>query len=156
MVVKKIEPLIWHGYEYVYREKSSDWYWAVTIIAVSMAITSLLFGNLLFSVLILIGFFTLMLYAKRKPQLHQIKIDERGIEEGRLRYSHSSIESFWVEDRFGEAKIILKSKKKTLPYIVIPIIDVDPELVRDYIRKYVREEEHGEPLAKQIMEYLGF
>jgi len=156
MVVKKAEPLVWHAHEYVYREKSSDWYWAVSIIAVSMAITSMLFNNLLFSILILLGFFTLMLYARRKPLLHQIKIDNRGVEEGRLHYLYSSLDSFWVEDRFGEAKIILKSKKKTMPYIVIPIFDIDSETVRDYLHKYLKEEEHSEPLAKQIMEYLGF
>ena len=150
------EPITWQAHEYVHREKSSDWYWAVGIITVSMAITAILFNNVLFAVFILLAFFTLMMYSRRKPELLDIKIDERGVQEGNLRYHYGSIESFWVEDRYGEAKLIMKSKKKAMPYITIPIFDVDAGVVRDHIKRHVREEEHAEPLAKQIMEYLGF
>ncbi|MEK7574614.1 MAG: hypothetical protein AAB511_00065 [Patescibacteria group bacterium] len=156
MASVKKEPLVWEAYEYTYREKTTDWYWAVSIIAVSMAVTSILFNNLLFAIFIVLSFFTLMIYAKRKPHLLEVLLDERGIQEGKIRYSYSSIESFWVEDRFGDHKIIMKSKKKTMPYIVVPIIDVDPNLVHDHLKKYLPEEEHSEPMAKRIMEYLGF
>ncbi len=152
----KQEPLVWHVHEYVYREKSPDWYWAVGIIAVSMAVTAVLFNDVLFAVFIALAFVVLMMYSKRKPHLQQIRIDDRGIEEGRVHYHYSTLDSFWVEDRYGEQKIILKSKKKTMPYIVIPIIDVDANEVRDRIRAHVPEEEHAEPVAHRIMEYLGF
>ena len=154
--IKQKEALVWTAYEYVYREKSADWYWAVGIIAVSMATTSILFNNLLFAIFIILSLFTLLLYAKHKPKLIQIKIDERGIEEGKLRYPFGALESFWVEDQFGDAKIILKSVKKTSPYIIVPIENIDPELVRERLRKHLPEEEHNEPLSKKIMEYLGF
>lgn len=150
------EPITWQAYEYVYREKSTDWYWAVGIISVSMAITSILFNNVLFAVFILLAFFILMVYSKRKPEIINIKLDERGVQEGNLHYHYGSIESFWVEDRYGETKLIMKSKKKAMPYITIPIFDVDASIVRNHIKRHVREEEHSEPLAKQIMEYLGF
>lgn len=156
MANAKKEPLVWHAHEYVYRERSADWYWAVGIIAVSLAVTSILFNNVLFAVVIVLAFFVLMIYAKRKPHLLQIKIDDRGITEGKIHYHFSAIDSFWVEDRFGDHKLILKSKKKTLPYIIIPIIDTNAEDVREMVKKYVPEEEHQEPLGKQIMEYLGF
>ncbi|MBI2476375.1 MAG: hypothetical protein HYV67_03985 [Candidatus Taylorbacteria bacterium] len=156
MTPAKKEPLVWETFEYVYREKSADWYWAVSIIAVSMAVTSVLFNNVLFAIFIALSFFTLMLYAKRKPHLLQIRLDERGIQEGRARHPYSSIESFWVESRFGDFKIIIKSKNKASPYIIIPIEDVNADEVRNHLKKYLPEEEHSEPLAKRIMEYLGF
>ena len=156
MAVPKREPLVWQAYEYFYREKSTDWYWAVGIIAVSVAITSILFNNVLFAVFILLAFFTLMMYSKRRPELIEIRVDDRGVQEGSLRYHYSSLESFWVEDRYGETKLIMKSKKKAMPYITIPIFDVDANDVRNHMKRHVREEEHAEPLAKQIMEYLGF
>lgn len=156
MAASKKPPIIWHAHEYVHREKSADWYWAVGIIAVSMAVTAVLFNNVLFAIFIILSFFILMFYAKRKPALLQIKLDERGIEEGRERYPYSTIESFWVEDQFGEFKIIIKSKKKVLPYIVIPINDVGADAVRDHLKRFLPEEEHNEPLAKRVMEYLGF
>lgn len=153
---KQNEHLIWTTLEYPYREKSSDWYWAVGIIAVSMAITSILFENLLFAVFIILSLFTLLLYSKHRPSQIEVKIGDRGIEEGKLRYPYRSLESFWVEDRYGEAKLILKSLRKTLPYITITIEGVESDTVRDHLRKYLPEEEHHEPLSKKIMEYLGF
>lgn len=148
--------MVWHAYEYVYREKSADWFWAVGIIAVSMAVTAILFNDLLFAIFIVLAFFALMLYAKRPPDLIQIKIDHRGVQEGRAHYLFSSLESFWVEDRFGEVKIIMRSKKKTMPYIVVPVEEVGADDVRDHLRRHLPEEEHSEPLAKKIMEFLGF
>ena len=155
-MAKTYEPIVWETPEYVYREKSADWYWAIGIIAVSVAVTSVLFNNILFAIFIALSFFTLMLYAKRKPHLLQIKIDNRGVQVGRVKYPHSSIESFWVEDRFGDDKIIMKSRKLTMPYIVIGIEDMNAETVRNYLRKFLTEEEHAEPLARRVMEYLGF
>jgi len=150
------EPIVWQAYEYIHQEKTADWYWAVSIIAISMAVTSVLFGNVLFAIFLVLAFFMLMIYARRKPKLIKIKLDDRGITEGHIHYHYSTIESFWVEDRFGDFKLILKSKRKTLPYIIIPISDVSTDDVRDHIKKYVSEEEHAEPIAKKIMEYLGF
>ena|SRR3989338_1190873 len=155
-MAKVREPIIWETPEYAYRERSTDWYWAVGIIAVSMAVTSILFNNVLFAIFIALSFFTLMLYAKRKPLTLQIKIDERGIQVGHVKYPYSTIESFWVEDRFGEDKIIMKSKKLTMPYIVISIEDAEVDAVRDHLKKFLPEEEHTEPLARRVMEYLGF
>jgi len=155
-MVKLREPIVWEAYEYIYREKSADWYWAVGIIAFTMAVTSILFNNVLFAIFIVLSFFTLMMFSKRKPHLLEIKLDERGIQEGKIRYPYSTLESFWVEDRYGDFKIIMKSKKKTMPYIVIPIIDVEPESVHTHLKRYLPEVEHTEPLAKRVMEYLGF
>ncbi|MES2087976.1 MAG: hypothetical protein V4467_03205 [Patescibacteria group bacterium] len=148
--------LEWEAYEYNYTEKSADWYWAVGIIAVSVAITAVLFNNVLFAIFIILSLCTLMLYANRKPNLLPIKLDNRGIQEGKIRYLYSSIESFCVEDQHVEHKIILKSKKKLLPYIVIPIRDIPADTVHDHLKKYLPEEEHSEPLAKRVLEYLGF
>ncbi len=153
---KQNQPLVWTTLEYPYREKSSDWYWAVGIIAVSMAITSILFENLLFAIFIILSLFTLLLYSKHRPSVIEVKIGDKGIEEGKLKYPYRNLESFWVEDRYGESKLILKSLKKTLPYITITIEEISSDTVRDRLRKYLPEEEHTEPLSKKIMEYLGF
>lgn len=150
------EALVWQTSEYAYREKGPDWYWAVGIIAVSLAVTSVLFGNLLFAAFIILSLFTLLLYSKHKPKIVEIKIDQRGVREGKLQYPYRELESFWVEDRYGEEKLILKSLRKVLPYAIIQIEEVGAEAVRDILKKYLPEEEHHEPLSKKIMEYLGF
>lgn len=155
-MIKRKEPIVWEAFEYVHREKSTDWYWAVSIIAVSVAVTSILFNNILFAIFIILSFIVLMIYANKKPAILSIQLDERGIQEGRVRYPYSSIESFWIEDQFDVFKLILKTKKKVLPYVIIPINDIDPNIVHNHLKKYLVEEEHSEPITKRLMEYLGF
>lgn len=148
--------LSWETPEYVHTEKSADWYWAVGIIAISVATTAVLFDNTIFGIFIILSLATLMLYANRKPDILKIRIDERGIQDGPTRYPYSSLESFCIEDQEIEHKIILKSKKKLQPYIVIPIRDVSADDVHKQLKRFLREDEHTEPLAKRIVEYLGF
>ncbi|MCR4311201.1 MAG: hypothetical protein NUV54_01370 [Candidatus Taylorbacteria bacterium] len=156
MVVSKKEPIIWHAHEYTHREKSSDWYWAVSITSFSIATAAILFNNVLFAVLIVLAFFILMMYSKRKPNLLEIKLDERGIIWGHTHHLFNGIDSFWVEDRFGNPRLIIKAKNKVVRYIVMPIIDVPADEVRDHLKRHLKEVEHHEPIAKQLMEYLGF
>ncbi|MFZ3043564.1 MAG: hypothetical protein WA058_00430, partial [Minisyncoccia bacterium] len=53
----------WEGREYDHGSKSADWYWALGIVAIASAIASVLFGNYLLAVLIVIAAATLALHA---------------------------------------------------------------------------------------------
>ena len=156
MVPQKKEPIVWYAHEYVHREKSSDWYWAVSITAVSIATASILFNNVLFAILIVLAFLILMTYSKREPSVLEVKIDDRGLTNGPSHYHYSTLESFWVEDRFGNTKLIVKSKQRIMPYIIIPVVDIDPDEIRGHMKRHLKEKEHHEPIPRQIMEYLGF
>ena len=152
------EPLRWQAHEYDHFERSTDWYWAVSIITFSIIVLSIIFNDYLFAVVTLIGVFTLVLYTYRKPRLISYEINKKGIVIEKTLYPYVTIESFWVADHheFVEPKLILKSAKVVMPYIVIPIKDVDPDEVHGILQTVLAEEEHFEPLAHKIMEYLGF
>ena len=149
-------PLRWQAFEYVHREKSSDWFWAVGIISVSIAATAIIFNNLLFAILIIVGAFALCLFAARKPLRMNFEINDRGILVERVQYPYSSLESFWVEENLGHPKILVKSSKMMMPYIILPIEEIEPATIREYLSEKLPEVEHREPLLQQIMEYLGF
>jgi len=144
----------WQAFEYKHQTKSADWFWIVWILAIGIAITSYLFNNLLFGMFILISAFSLSLYASRKPDLLNFVLSEKGFFiKGKL-VPFSAIQSFWVEEN---QKIILQSKTKTIPYIIIPLAeDIDEEEVREYLLKHLEEEEHHETLFQKIFEKLGF
>ena len=71
----------------------------------------------------------------------------------------ATIASFWIDEyESGMAKLILKSTKKAMVYIIVPLV---PEVRADEVRHFffqhnVAEVEHHEPISQQIMEYLGF
>lgn len=155
MASKAIE---WKALEHAHYEHSREWYWAVGIIAVSGAILALYFGNIILAILISITGFTSILHAHTKPRILKYRISRRGIQAGGTAYPYSILQSFWVIDEEINDRIILKSQKILLPYIVIPFDStvIDPDTIREYLLEYLDEEEMDEPISQKIMERLGF
>jgi len=148
--------LKWNTFEYEPYKKGSDWYWMVGIISISIVVISLIFNNILFGLFVLLGTFTLVLYASRVPSIISIEITKSGITMGKYRFPYSSLESFWVETEEGRPRIILKSKKILMPHHTIFTETIDPEIVRDFLAEYLTEEEQSEPVHQQIMDRFGF
>ncbi|MEX0652468.1 MAG: hypothetical protein WD509_02970 [Candidatus Paceibacterota bacterium] len=153
-----METIRWQGYEYTHHEKSGDWFWALGIIALSSAITAIIFKNILFALLILIGAFTLALFASKKPHLNHFEITRRGVTINNTLYSFSSLESFWIdEDEHGHHTLLLKSQHLLTPFIIIPLhTDADPEDVRNLLLTKLEEEELEEPVLHRVLEFFGF
>lgn len=146
----------WEAYEYNHKEKGSDWFWAVGIMAFSLAAAAIIFNNVIFGIFIILSAFTLCLFAARKPAIINIEINAKGIIVDKRIYLYNALDKFYVsEDNHGNV-IILKSKKSVLPYVIVPAGEIDPEEIKDFLLKYLDEEEMSIPLTDTIMEYLGF
>ncbi|MES3006087.1 MAG: hypothetical protein V4664_04025 [Patescibacteria group bacterium] len=156
----KLRPaIIWETHEYLFQEKTTDWYWAAGIISVSLAVLSIFFGNVLLALLILIGGFALCVFGARRPNHLRFEINHTGLLIDRTLYPYKTLDSFWVENNIHldlHSKVIFKSKRIVTPLIVIPLEEVDPEMLRDFLLDHLPEEEHSEPLAQKLLELLGF
>jgi len=150
------EDITWQAPEFNYTPKGPDWYWTVGIIALTLIVIAILSGNLLFAFVLLVGSTALSYQASRKPGLAEFAVNNHGVRVNETLYPYSDVESFWVEDNPHEQKLILQSQKLLMPYIIIPIVDVDPQELRHYLLQFIPEEHHKEPLSQKIMEYLGF
>ena len=149
--------IAWQTFEYQSRARGGDWFWAVGIIALAAAVTSILFKNFLFGILIIIATFTLMLQAARKPRLLRFEINQTAITAGQIAYPLSSLESFWLDEKTpADIRLLLKSKNLTAMLIAIPIGDTKPQTVKDFLSGRLAEEELHEPLSQKIMEAFGF
>ncbi|HEY4517459.1 MAG TPA: hypothetical protein VJI74_01035 [Candidatus Paceibacterota bacterium] len=149
--------LTWSGYEYAFRHRSPDWYWALAILALAGATTAFIFNNALFAIIILLGAFVLALHAAKKPTSIQFTVTERGILINRALYPFETLDSFWVskEEDTPEPRLIVKSKKIFMPYIVLPLT-VPHEKIEEFLLLKLKKEEHHEPMAHRLMEYVGF
>ena len=96
------------------------------------------------------------MYAARKPSLINIELNDKGIVVDKYIYPYQNIEKFWVEERRSGNTLIVKSIQKTLPHTTISAGQVEPELIRGYLSRRIKEEEMTEPFVQTIMEYLGF
>jgi hypothetical protein len=148
--------ITWQAPDFIKQEKSTDWYWIVGVITVTLSVTGFVFGNVLFGILVIIASVALTLQSSREPEIREFTVNQRGVKIDNILYPYSTLKSFWVENNPHEQKILLQSERALMPYIVIPIENIDPENIRDYMIKFVPEEEHQEPLMQKVMEYLGF
>ncbi len=149
-------PLEWRALEHHHEEKSNDWFWAVGIVAVSIAVTAIIWGNLLFGILILVATFSLILHAVRQPKIHDIKIDGRGITIDSFHYPYKSIDSFYVNVHENPPVLLLKSQRFFMPILVIRLDEIHPDDVHEYLKEMLYEDELREPLLQKVAERFGF
>lgn len=148
--------LKWSAPEYHHYKRSNDWFWAVGIIVISIAILAFVFGNGLFGILILLSAGVLIFFVLREPNDIQYEINTRGVVVGNDLHPYLTIESFWTETRFGDPKLIIKSKKAVMPFIIIPVHEESIDEIANTLRNFLEEKELAEPASHKIMEYLGF
>jgi hypothetical protein len=151
------DPLKWQAPEYHHYQRSTDWFWAVGIITVCISILAFIFDNALFGILILLSAGILVFYVLRAPEDVDYEINKKGVVIGKELHPYLTIEAFWLEtDNNIESKIILKSKRSFLPYIIIPIHKDNADEIASVLRNSLEEKELSEPVAHKVMEYLGF
>ena len=148
----------WQEHEHHHHHRSNDWFWIVGTIAIVGAILTTYFGNIILALLIVFAGFTALLHGHSKPKIIDFKITRRGVQAGDSMFPYSTLESFWVIDEAVDDRIILRSKKFMMPYIVLPFdsTKTDPDEIREYLLEYLDEEEMDEPVLQRVMENLGF
>jgi hypothetical protein len=147
----------WDAHEYEHKERSSDWFWAVGILSVSIAVAAVIFGNVIFGVFILSAVFALALFINREPDNVHIIVDEKGIAKDRIRYPYSTLQSFWIDTDHSHPKILLSSEKIFMPLIIIPLGNgVDAENLHQKLILNLQEKYHSLPFVEKFIESLGF
>lgn len=154
--MKTFSPIHWIAYEYEYRERSSDWFWAVGIITLGASVTSIIAGNVLFAIVILLGGFTLSMFATRAPKAYDTVVNDEGVRIGSLLYPYRLLESFWIEND-KTPRLFLKSQKLVLPFIIITI-DEEVNLIelQELLSQNIPEVFHSESPFEKLFERLGF
>lgn len=149
-------PLRWMAYEHEHIERGSDWFWALGIIAVSAALTSILFANVLFALLIIVAASTIALVARHPHELHEFEISEKGIRTGMTMHPYENIISYWIDEEGDQPLLLIDTTALMAPNLVIPLEDIPPESVREFFTERVEEIPMKEALPHKIMEFLGF
>lgn len=144
----------WSAYEHEHIERGSDWFWALGIIAVATAVTSILFGNVLFAILIITAAITLAVIARKSPLLAEFEISDDGIRVGDDMHAYEEILSFWVDDTKERPLLLVDTVKFMYPNLIIPV-EIEPNLVRAYLRERVAEVPMKEPFSHKVLEFFG-
>jgi len=150
------QPIRWQAFEHSHFERGSDWFIALGIAAVSIALTSIILGNVLFGILIVVAAAVWGMMANLPHRTVHFEISERGIRAGERFYRYESIIAFWVEEHENTSPVLLVDTTKFMtPNLAIPLENVEPKLVRAYLLEHVEEVPMKESFAQKLLELLG-
>lgn len=149
-----MDTLTWQAAEHKHLERGPDWYWALGIIALSSAVTAILFNNILFALLIVVAAGTLGALASRPPMIADFRLGERGLSVNDTLYPYEEMFAFWVSED-EEPTLLIDTPRFMTPDLVIPLKDIDPEVVREFLRPRVLEIELYEPFLYKVAEFFG-
>ena len=149
--------LLWEAPEYIHYDKGTDWYWWAGLVAVILLGLAIWQGSFLFGVLVLIGWFTVVLYAAKKPRTISFALSEKGVLVEKTIYPWNSLKSFWIfYNPPIHKELSLKSKKNIMPYIKIPLGDADPDKIKEIVSKFLPEDEQQESLIDSLAHIARF
>jgi len=146
--------ITWRAEEHRHQERGSDWYWALGVIAVSLALTAILFNNILFALIIVLAAVTFGMLASRPPKVVDFVLGERGLMVDDTLFTYEEMFAFWVED--GDTPTLLIDTPRFMaPDLVLPLNDADPDEVRAFLKERVPEVELHESFLYKLMEFFG-
>jgi hypothetical protein len=148
--------LEWEAPNFNHREKTTDWYWSLGLLGLIIIGFSLWLKNYLFSFLILIGTFTLLLNGGRRPELIKHGFNQQGIVVGEHLYPWPTLESYWIETRGHEVKLFIHSNKSWQPVVDIALGQMNVEVINNFLEKKLKKEHLQETPAMKIAHLLGF
>jgi len=157
-----MEKIVWQAPEYEEKERSGDWFWALGIVIITMALAAIIFKNYFFAALIVLSGALLWSFAVRKPEIIDYALDEKGLRIKTRLYTYESIKSFWVQSGEHEGVhlkpvLFIHSERFFLPIISVSIREEHAFAIREnFLEKKIPEEEMREHLSEKIMEALGF
>ena len=150
-------PLTWSTKERAARKRAPDWYWILGIIAAALAIASVLFGNILFAIVIITGAIALGFASAGSQNEYVVSLTTDGIALDNTLYPYENILSFCILEFENEPPVLsLRTKSIFTPQLSIPIIDVDPYDVYDILEFFVEEDLHEEGVFDRLVDFLGF
>lgn len=147
----------WEAPEHHHVEKNGDWFWIVGILTIIATVTAVLLGNILFALVLFIGFGTALMLANQEPQIVPFAVSTRGLRIGQSLYPYSTLECFYIdEDHEHGAQLLARSTKLFMPLIIMPIPEEFIEDIESIIESRLPEEHLEEPILNKLLELLGF
>lgn len=151
-------PISWQAPTHEYAERSTDWYWALGVLALAAAVLAIFLGNILLAVIIGLSSFIVGFLAMKEPRMCDIEVNDKGIRIDTNLYPYRSLKSFAIDDESRErAQLIVMTTSLLNPELVLPFSDhVNPDQVRDSLLQKLPEGEHVESALSRIADIFGF
>jgi hypothetical protein len=149
--------ITWEAPEHHHVEKGSNWYLVLLILVFALFVTAIIFNNVILALLIAVAGATLAIAASKPPRLVTFAVTVRGVRIEENLFPYSTLEAYYIdeEDHKG-AQLLLRSKQRFMPLLVMPIPDEYIDEIEDILKERLEEEHMEESLLSKVLELFGF
>ncbi|TSC77780.1 MAG: Uncharacterized protein G01um101429_983 [Parcubacteria group bacterium Gr01-1014_29] len=146
----------WSMYEYELRPHGSAWFFAIGVCALILVVIGILAKSYFFIIFVALAFFLMVVYAKRAPREIHIALTSEGVITETRSYPFTVLKSFCVFEKGKVRELSLETIKYLQPYLRIPLgEDTDSTEIRQFLARFLPEEEHEEFISDQITRKIG-
>lgn len=147
----------WQVNTHEHKERSADWYWTLGLLVLAGAGLAVFFGNILFAVILLLAGGCIGYLSARGPREHAVAMSQKGVTLDGTLYPYKNIDSFWVDETLaGGPKLLVSTKGVLHPQLVIPLLSAPrATAVRQYLRRFIQEEEQMPHVGEHLAEIFG-
>ncbi|MCK5416180.1 hypothetical protein KAI92_02005 [Candidatus Parcubacteria bacterium] len=149
-----LNQMSWEIQEYETHKKSKKWYIIASIIAILSIIYAIAVDNILFIIIIVLSTIIIIMRDKDKIGKILVIIDQDGIHVGQKSYSFDEFKTFVVlyKPKQNIKNIYLEYKNPIKQRLSIPILNMDPLLIRKFLLKYIDEDldRTNRPLSEEL------
>jgi len=147
----------WEAPEHNHSEKGKDWFLALAIMVISIAVAAYLFDNILLSLLVVVAGGTMALAATKKPSIIPFSVTVRGVRIDDRLYPYSTLHAYHIDEEHPDGpQLLVLSKQKLMPLLILPLPEDYIDDVEDILREKLTEELIEEPLFMILLEKFGF
>jgi len=148
------QAVAWSVVTHEHRERSTDWYWTLGVLAVVGAGAAIFFGNILLALILLIGAGSIGFLAARGPREHMVRIDGKAITIDGTVYPYKSIHSFSIREH-PYPELILSIHSVLTPRMLLFLDNTSVDTVRGKLSQHVEEAEYEPRLSDSLAEIFG-
>lgn len=144
----------WETWEFPPHERSHRWYVLVSIIGVLLIVYAIFAENYLFAIIVLMMGVILFVNNLRHPHRVNVHLTNLGVVVDQHFYRFQDLKDFSVVYDPPNVKLLyIDFKSPWRPLMSIPLEDIDPNVVRDYLLQYVFENLDRE--SEGLTDYLS-
>lgn len=145
----------WYGKQYESGEKSTDWYWALGIIAVGAFVACIIFGNILLAILVVAAAGAVGIQATRRSPEHRFRLTKQGLEIDDKLFHYDTMLHFSVLEYMEKdipPALSIKTRSVFTPHLLVPLTTVDPDEIYDFVSMHVAEGRHDQSVMDRLVD----
>lgn len=151
---RTLSPVSWEAEEYISKDHNTWWYIGLLVISIGLGALAVFLEGWTFLALIIISVITILVFSLRPPRKITYRIDNKGIEEGKIIHKYEDFRAFGILKEGEHYSAILIPKKRFGMSVKIYFPEGNGEQIVDFLGAHLPMEDIKLDLLDKLVNFL--